>query len=336
MFIIFEKSNSQTMKYLLIALFFATSIGYSQWESLIDQTQYGATLKAKIEFSTKSKNEPLINFRLSSCMGIASRWLADELYPSVNAELQLYNGGLGSRSLPKSRYFTFDGIVAFTLTAGHLHANYDNERATINRAVPLRYFADFALPALQNPYNYSISLGTNLVFTTDCGRMTQRLGFLNLNHSGVQLSYYNDGTPFQHFFLGDGRDRYYTGGGVLSYNNGFGNYDQLRSYSFEASYHKFSGYNQNSFELSNSINASNVDYKNTDQKFYNKSLWKFNAQSNDTNHGFGMALSAYNSVRFDGQHLIHWLIDNSYHIVPYNYSIAIEPSFYIVAPPQFK
>ncbi|MBL7886933.1 MAG: hypothetical protein JNJ52_09310 [Flavobacterium sp.] len=324
------------MKYLIIVFFSAIGISYAQSESLINQTQYGATLKAKMEFSPNSKNEPLLNFRVSSCLGIASRWMADELYPSVNAELQLYNGGLGSRTLPDNRYFTFDGIVAFTLTAGHLHDNFGTAMASINRNIPLRYFADFAIPSLQNPYNYSISLGTNLVFTTDGGRRSQRLGFLNLNHSGLQLSYYNDGTPFQHFFLGDGKDRYYTGGGVLSYNNGYGNYDQFRSYSFEASYHKFSGYNQNSFELSNSINASNVDYKNTDQRYYNKSLWKFNVQSNNTYNGFGLAASAYNSVRFDGQHLIHWLINNSFHIVPYNYSIVIEPSYYITSSSNFK
>lgn len=319
------------MKNVIYLFFFLNFIAHSQEESLIDKVQYGGTLKAKIEFTPNSKNEPLINFRISSCLGIASKWLADELYPSVNTEIQLYNGGLGSRSLPQSRYFTLDGIVAFTLTAGHLHANFSDHMATVNRNIPLRYFADFAIPAIQNPYNYSISLGTNLVFTTDSGRMAQRLGFLNLNHSGLQLSYYNDGTPFQHFFLGDGRDRYYTGGGVLSYNNGFGTYDQFQSYSFEASYHKFSGYNQNSFELSNSINASNVDYKNTDQRYYNKSLWKFNVQSNDTYNGFGVAFSAYNSVRFDGQHLIHWLIDNSFHIVPYTISIHAEPSYYITS-----
>lgn len=324
------------MKKTLLFFLSLTSLSYSQSVSLIDQVQYGATLKAKVEFTPNSKNEAVINFRVSSCFGVAGKWMADELYPSINTEVQLYNGGLGSRSLPKNRYLTLDGIVAFTLTAGHLHDNFGPAMAMVNRNNPLRYFADFAIPSLQNPYNYSISLGTNLIFTSDSGRMFQRVGFLNLNHSGLQLSYYNDGTPFQHFFLGDGKDRYYTGGGVLSYNNGMGTYDQFQSYSFEASYHKFSGYNQNSFELSNSINASNVDYKNTDQRYYNKSLWKFNVQSNDTYNGFGVACAAYNSVRFDGQHLIHWLIDNSFHIVPYNFSIAIEPSYYITSSPNFK
>lgn len=317
------------MKKILYSLFFITTIAPAQEISLIDKIQYGATLKAKIEFTPNSKNEALLHFKISSCLGVAGRWMVDELYPSIHSELQLYNGGLGSRSLPSNRYLTFDAIVALTLTAGHLHDNFKTNSSVVNRLNPLRYFADFATPALQNPYNYSLSLGTNMVITSDKVRHFQRLGFLNLNHSGLQLSYYNDGTPFQHFFLGDGKDRYYTGGGVLSYDNGIGHFDQLRSYSFEVAYHKFSGYNRNSFELSNSINASNVDYKNTDQRYYNKSLWKLTVQSNDTNNGFGMGFLAYNSIRFDGQHLIHWLIDNSYHIVPYNTSVAFEPTYYI-------
>jgi hypothetical protein len=319
------------MKKLYFIIILLSIASYSQSESLIDKVQYGATLKVKLEFIPNSKNESTVNFRISSNVGIAGKWMVDELYPAINTEFQLYNGGLGSRSLPKSRYLTFDAIVALTLTAGHLHDNFANPNSVINRHNPLRYFADFAVPALQNPYNYSFSLGTNLVFTSDSGREFQRLGFLNFNHSGLQLSYYNDGTPFHYLFLGDGKDRYYTGGGIVSYDNGIGTYEQFKSYSFEASYHKFSGYNQNSFELSNTLNASNVDYKTTDQMYYNKSLWKFNVQSNNTYNSFALALAAYNSVRFDGQHLIHWLIDNSFHIVPYKTYISIEPSYSILS-----
>jgi hypothetical protein len=318
-------------KILTTILILGGSCAFSQENTLIDQLQYGASIKAKIELSKNAKDEPLFNFRISSNVGAAGKWLSDNVYPSVNCEFQLYNGGLGSRSKknPLNRYSTFDAVIAFTLTAGDLDKSYHTETLSLSRNNPLRYFADFAVPSLQNPYNYSISLGTNFVFTTDGARSFQRLGFLNLNCSGVQLSYYNDGTPFQHILLGDGKDRYYTGGGVLSYNNGYGNISELRSYSLEVSYHKFTGFNLSSFELANSINASNVDYKEEYQKEFNKSLWKFNFLSNDENHGYGLAAAFYNSTRFDGQHLIHWLINNSFHIVPYDFSYALEPSYYL-------
>lgn len=302
---------------------------YSQGNEPINQVQLGATIKAKFEFAPNSKNEPIINFRISSSVGAASHWLSNDLYPSVNAEFQLYNGGFGSRSMKDFRYATFDAIVAFTLTAGHLYSG-STANGSMARNVPLRYFSDFAIPSLQTPYNYSFSLGTNLVFTTDRGRSFQRLGFFNFNHSGVQLSYYNDGTPFQHFLLGDGKDRYYTGGGTLSYNNGYGSPSNLRSYSIEVSYHKFTGYCENSFELSSDLNSSNVDYHDPFQRKYNKSLWRVNVFTNGLKEGKGITYAYYNSTSWDGQHLIHWFVKNSYHIVPYKGYWDIEPSFYLI------
>ena len=319
--------NSKFIYFFLLFGFGFTSFPQNK----IDQIQYGATLKAKITINPYSKNEPNINFRISSNIGIAGNWLTKNLYPSVNAEFQIYNGGLGSKNFGENKKITVDGILAFTLTSGSLKGNFESNSILENTNNPLRYFADFAIPSLQNPFRSSVSVGSNLVFTTDRERNFQQVGFLNVNHSSFQISYYNDGTPFQYFLFGDGKDRYYTGGGIISYNAGFGEFDQLKSYSFELSYHKFTGFNQNSFEMSNSINASNVDYKNEEQKYYNKSLWKFNLQSNDINNGLGIAFSAYNSIRYDGQHLIHWLKDNSFHIVPYNTYYALEPSFYSIS-----
>ncbi|WP_026710702.1 hypothetical protein [Flavobacterium filum] len=304
---------------------------YSQNERLIDKVQYGFTLKAKLELDFKKNDEPLINFRVSSSMGIASRWIINELYPSINSELQLYNGGLGThKDSLNCNKTTFEAIIAFTLTAGRLNSKYlDN--SILARNVSLRYFSDFAIPSLQNPYNYSISLGTNLVFYSDLNKSFQKVGFLNINHSRFQLSYYNDGMPFQYFLLGDDYDRYHTGGGILSYDGDIGGINELKSYHFELSYHKFSGYSKNSFELANSINSSNVDYRDSNQIKYNKSLWKLNIQSFNANNGIGIALSSYNSVPFDGQHLIHWIIDNAFHIVPYKSYNCIEPSIFMIS-----
>lgn len=311
------------LSFLFILIF---HVSFGQNESLINQLQYGATVKAKFEFSPNSKNEPCIIFKVSVSGGIGSNWLVNELYPTINGEIQFYNGGLGSRSDIGNRYQTVDFILALTLSAGHVHSSFLNSNNLTSRNVPLRYFADFTIPALQNPYNYSISLGTNLIFTLDKGRYFQRLGFLNVNHSRFQFSYYNDGTPFQYVLLGDYYDRYYTGGGVLSYDGDFGNLDQLKSYHFEISYHKFSGFNKNSFELANLINASNVDYLTEEQQYYNKSQWRFNLQSSNFDNGFGFATTFYNSVHFDGQHYIHWLINNAYHLVPYKNYVTYEPS----------
>ena len=58
--------------------------------------QYGFSVKGLVEFSFTRKSQKPV-FRLCSDFGIGSNVLARSLYFSINTELQLYNGGLGSR-----------------------------------------------------------------------------------------------------------------------------------------------------------------------------------------------------------------------------------------------
>ncbi|MFL5787369.1 MAG: hypothetical protein ACJ748_04910, partial [Flavisolibacter sp.] len=133
--------------------------------------QYGFSLKGLIEFSCKKGSQAPV-FRLCADLGLGSNILARAIYFTVNNELQLYNGGLGSSRRPnhKKPTFTLDLIVAFTLTTGmNNYLTNDSLPAIINsnRNVPLYYFSNFAQPSLQNPYNYSLSVGTNFVFSTN-------------------------------------------------------------------------------------------------------------------------------------------------------------------------
>lgn len=323
-------------KKIIAYLFLVVTYGlYGQGNSLLNEIQYGVTLKAKLELRHIRHKEPNLNFKISASGGIGSSWIVDELYPSLNVEAHLYNGGLGSanrKDNEKGCPPILDAILAFTLTTGRPNSYFINSIKGHERNLPLRYFSDFAIPALQNPYNYSFSLGTNFVLTTDINKSSQRIGFLNVHLAErFQLSYYNDGTPFQPIQTGDGRDRYYTGGGTLSYSHSNEGLSRFNSYQFEASYHKFTGYTENAFELSNVLNTSSVDYKATKQTDYNKSLWKLNVQALVDDHvGYGLALAYYNSVLFDGQHFIHSIIDNSYHMVPYGGNLTVEPSVFVI------
>lgn len=318
------------MKYLWIVLYFVIGCCQAQQSPLIGGIQYGATLKAKLELRYYRKQEPKLNFRVAAAGGVAGQWMIDELYPSLNCELQLYNGGLGSDSRPGNRKSILDAVVSVTLTTGRPNIEFRGDRQLV-RYVPLRYFSDFAACPLQNPYNYSFSLGTNFVFTWDANKCAQQVGFLDVMFAeGAQISYYNDGTPFNKIRTGDYRDRYYTGGAMLSYTRARGSFSRFDAYQFELSYQKFSGYTQDAFELSNALNTSNTDYKDVDQSYYNKSLWKFNVQLvGDDDMGKGMAISWYNSIRYDAQHWIHWKINNAYHIVPYKGNLTIEPSIFM-------
>lgn len=289
--------------------------------------QYGFTLKGLLEFNLSNPfHEPV--FRLCTDFGLGSNILARALYFSFNTELQLYNGGLGSkrREGNKKSPFTLDIISAFTLTTGlNNYLTGDSLPAIIhsNRNVPLYYFSNFSYPALQNPYNYSISAGTNIIFSTDKYKSSQRIGFFNLHLNKVQVSYYNDGgTPFEQTYLGDGKDRYYTGGALFSYH---GN-PKADINLVEISFNKFTGYSKNAFEVSNKLDLAYVNYNNAEEKYYNKSLWTFNIGNPEK--GWGININRYNYTDWDVQHLIHFSIFNSYHLVPYDDYFSVSPIYY--------
>lgn len=286
--------------------------------------QYGASVKAQIEFSTVKKTQP-VHFRLALAGGIGSTFIDNNIYPTVNGELQLYNNGLGSSKPGKIKpCINLDFVTAFTITAGVKDFLQQNRRQLfLNRNTPLYYFADFSLPALQNPFAYSFSIGTNFIFNTDKQKKFQRTGFVNVHADRFQISYSNDGgVPFSNIYLGDRKDRYYTGSVLFSYHGK--PYTALNL--VELSYHKFTGYTQNSFEASNQFDFAYVNYKKEAQRFYNKSMFTLNVAN--PVKGYGLNFKLYNKTDWDVQHLIHWSIFNAYHIVPYKEHFSVSGAYY--------
>lgn len=285
-------------------------------------TQLGFSVKATLEAGRKAT--PFINFRLSATAGVASDFIGPWIYPSFHTEFQLYNGGLGSGNDRLTKGFLLDIIAAVTVTTG-VNNQLASGKSSIytERNVPLYYFSNFALPALQNPFDHSLSVGTNFIVSTDRQKSFQRIGFVNLHAWRLQLSYYNDGGfPFSDIFLGDRRDRYYTGGGTLSYN---GKRHTLLE-TVELGYHKFTGYTRGAFEVSNKLNLAYVNYRNKEQHKYNRSLWVLNLAN--PSRGFGINLRTYNYIDQDIQHKIHWGLSDAYHISPYPAYWGINASYY--------
>ena len=289
--------------------------------------QYGFTLKGLVEFSLKRSSQKPV-FRLCADFGIGSNLLTRALYFSVNNELQLYNGGLGSRRRDghKKPSVKIDFINAFTLTSGfdnYLTSDSFPAIVSSNRNVPLYYFSNFTYPALQNPYDYSVSAGTIFVHSFDQLRSNQRLGFINVHSRRLQFSYYNDGgAPFDETYLGDSKDRYYSGGALISYTG-----NPVTSLNLiELSFNKFTGFSKNAFEVSNKLDLAFVDYNNPEEKYYNKSLWSLNIS--DPEKGIGININRYNYTDWDIQHLIHLSIYNSFHLVPYDDYFSISGIYY--------
>lgn len=273
-------------------------------------TQTGFALKAVIEMA---KTKPVIRVGVSS--GVGGFLWGKTLYPSLHADIMLYNHGLGSpqqstkKSIRQKPYISYDLLFSGTLTLGFkTRFTKITQINPKNRNIPLYYFGNLNKAPLQNPFNYSLSIGSILSIAPRHKCPVQQIGFLNGHIGQFQFCYFNDGTPFGGN-LGDGKDRYYTGGGVLSWSGNSKSFADL----FELSYYKYTGYVKNAFEISNDLDLSFVPYAENFQNKYNKSMISFSASSSKYQTELGIA--AFNQTKWDIQHIIHRYIFNAFHRV---------------------
>jgi Bacterial toxin 23 len=283
--------------------------------------QSGASIKMQAEIGDR-KNP--FNWRLGLCAGAGGYLGGNWLYPSINADIVLYHGGLGSKR-PTYKTGPFADVefnIAYTFTAGF--SNRMKNTSKLNpmiRNYPLYYFNNFCTPSLQNPLNISASWGGNLIFfPTRCTTKFQQVGFLNIHVDRFQFSYTNDGPPFSLPF-GDKFDRLHTGGGIISLH---GNRNWAIDL-FELGFNKFTGYSRNSYELSNQSGVIYLYYKDALQQAYNKANIYINVASARNN--WGVTVSCYNSPKWDIQHIIHQTLFYPLHMVPHKKYFAVGGMF---------
>jgi hypothetical protein len=287
--------------------------------------QYGFSLKATVELNL-SQYKPKPVCRISADVGVGSDFLSSWLYPSFNFEVDLYNGGQGSES--DNKFFScpwdFDIITAMTLTAGTKnHLTTERISRLSDGNIPLYYFFNYVHPALQNPFDFSGSVGTNIIFTLSKEKKNQRVGFINFHNKRFQVTYFNDGGfPIEQTHLGDGKDRYYSGGIIFSYHGKPGWPVNLVEFGYE----KFTGFTLNAFELSNLLSLNYMNYRGAKQREFNKGQWALNI--GNPAKGWSVKLINYNSVDWDLQHYIHSAISNAYHMVPYKSYWALSGSYF--------
>lgn len=281
---------------------------------------FGVTLSAEIQHGHGLK------FRASAAGGIAKFMTLNHngfgFLPTTHVGIMLYNRGILGSNLSKdynSSIFV-DFFASGTFTVGGKNITAINRLE--DRVVPLYHFADFTANPLQNTFKHSVSLGTNLILNPDKNRKTQLVGFFNLNVARTaQLSYYNDGGPVLNI-LGDSKDRFYTGGLVVSAH--------LKSKAYinniELSFHKFTGWQPFAFDASDKLQLDHIPYKNLDVFGFNQQQWKLAVSS--FNHNCSAYISAYDVNVWDVQDMLHFSRDIPYH--PdyfYGYRIAIGGAF---------
>lgn len=113
-------------------------------------------------------------------------------------------------------------------------------------------------------------ISTNIILNNH--RRHQVVGSVNLNAGPVSINYYNDGPPFNSIALGDGFDRYWTGGGHIIYHG------KRNENLMEFSYDQFTGYAPLLYELSN-ILGINVPIYESEDGSKNASLRNYNTSA---------------------------------------------------------
>ena len=123
---------------------------------------------------------------------------------SHNIGLNIYNSGVGTRSGALGRPDRIYRDLVFS------HAfTYGGKYGRIKNPAVLNTFHNNAISGIMNPYQNSVTLGTNFVINSE---RRQRVGYAGFKLNRFDFNFYNDVIPL----FGDRNDRWWTGGGSLN------------------------------------------------------------------------------------------------------------------------
>lgn len=186
---------------------------------------------------------------------------------------------------------------------------------------PQYYFSNHFTPIFTNDYIGSLAVGTSIVYNVKA-KGFQRVGTLDLGCYNLSINYINDGAaPFSLFgrVLADMRDRWFTGGVVISYfhHSLVASKGSAFPLNIEFSYNKFTGHSPNSYEISNDLFLSEVSYSDTSEQLYNFGAYQIKGIIMCPNDFFvGGGLMMIDNYALDLQHLLHYSQYYSHHISP--------------------
>ena len=259
-------------------------------------------MRLTIDINGVENNFRYTNFNLSIIGGVGVHpFEASFVYPSLHTGVMLYSRGDNGSSYQDKFWDSFqvELLLDATLTSGFWRNNVNHNL----RTVPLYHFSDILPNPLVNPFQHSLGLGINWIYSFDdykqCDRI-QKIGFGNiLIDRHFQFNMYNDGTPYRQLGLTDKHDRYYTGGGQFSYhtdNNYF--FDTI-----ELSFMKYTGFDYSAFETANLLQLDFIPHKRAETTFYNKNRLRLRLGNSTDN--YSLHITAHNTDK-DFQDFIHY------------------------------
>ena len=160
-------------------------------EAPIDPNRIGFSFGFKFSFSGQ------YSFNLA----VGGSFGGNNFMSAINISTNVYNSGLGTVYGSTGELDTqVDIIASLSVTAG----------IGRGKPMPLNTFSNSSLSAITNEFGSSFSLGTNFVNNLG-GSRDQRVGYVGVRGGDFSFNLYNDFLPY----LGDGEDRFWTGGGSV-------------------------------------------------------------------------------------------------------------------------
>ncbi len=185
-------------------------------------------------------------------------------YLSTNyaASVALYNKSLGNNLSPLVSDIQIDLINTVSIGAGWDFGrngrvlNFDHNQVGYTKY--LRTVGSAPFYNLKHNFESALFFSTNFILNNH--HRNQTVGSVTITTGDFSLNYYNDGAPpISTFNLGDGFDRYWTGGILLLGHSNAG-YNRL-----ELSFDQFTGYQALVYELSNLLGIDIPEYEDPDR-----------------------------------------------------------------------
>jgi hypothetical protein len=264
---------------ILISIFLLSTsllqpVAYCQQVHNNSKLQYGISFDIRWEIVYKYGY--LSNFRVGVSGGIApviSGWFM----PFSQLSLVTFQGGVGSSISVKERNkLNLESLLSFGVVAG------SQKGPDVNHKRGIHTIGLYNPAPLLNPFNTFLGLSSTFIhrFTkfakaNHLGKFTysQKVGAVSLGTKNWDFNYYNDGTPFDFLGLGDGKDRYYTGGGFFRHHisNKFESTSRHGAFrNIVVGFDRFTGHYPESFEVAHNLGLANVPYGDKSQAFFNK------------------------------------------------------------------
>lgn len=295
------------------------------------KVQYGFSVDARIGLVFKYVY--LSNFRLSASAGAGA--VTKHTMPYLQYTLATFQGGLGSSFSKKERKrVNLESRVAMGILLGGQRSNtYLHERGIDTARYSKQVYTMGFLNStpLRNPYTDGyLGLATNFIFRPndeDLGNFGQAVGSFSAGGRYWDIHYYNDGPPFNIIPLGDGKDRYYTGGGFASFllKNKYDHPDMAKNEirRFFIGFDRFTGFFPHAYEAANRLGFKRVPYKDEQQSFYNKGRFYGGVEFAGI-HGLTAAFAVNDSDYLDIQNVIHSLSGYPWHTTLHKWSFGAD------------